>query len=158
MPDFDKLTVLSQIEIAVHQLEKSISLFINEKDFICTITLAGAADGILGGLLKKQGKKTTHDQHKEILRKHNHGLTDKELNDLHLNMVRNEFKHVTRDENETKDYALETESILYITRGISNYILLKQELTIKMADFINWARINRPDVTDPNSKVEIIRP
>ena len=158
MPNFDKLTTLSQIEIAVHQLEKSISLFINEKDFICAITLAGAADGILGGLLKRQGKKTTHDQHKEALRKYSHGLTDKELNDLHLNMVRNDFKHITREEHETKDYALETESILYITRGVSNYILLKRELTSKMVEFINWAHKNRPDVTDPNAKVEIIRP
>ena len=153
MPDFDKLTTLSQIEIAVHQLEKSISLFINEKDFICAITLAGAADGILGGLLKRYGKKTTHDRHKEILRKYNHGLTDKELNDLHLNMVRNEFKHVKRDEHETKDYALETESILYITRGVSNYILIQQELTVIMAEFINWVHANRPDVAHPNAKV-----
>ena len=158
MPDFDKLTTLSQIEIAVHQLEKSISFFINEKDFICAITLAGAADGILGGLLKRQGKETTHDQHKDALRKYNHGLTDKEINDLHLNMVRNDFKHVTREENETKDYALETESILYITRGVSNYILIKRELTTKMIEFINWAHQNRPDVTDPSAKVEIIRP
>jgi len=160
MPAFDKLTTLSQFDIAVHQLHRSISLFLHERDFICSISLACAADtdGILGGLLKRKGKENTHDQHKKALKKYNHGLSDKEINDLHLNTVRNEFKHATREDNETKDYALETECIMCITRGVNNYILLKSEVTSLTAEFIKWVYDNRPDVTDPNAEVEIIRP
>jgi hypothetical protein len=158
MPDFDKLTPLTQTDAARHQLEKAITLFLTEKDFICAITLAGAADGILGSLVKKRGAKTAHDDHKRLLKKHNHGLTDKELNDLHLNLVRNALKHATEQEGVTKAYALETESIYYITRAIDNHIRLEEQVTEIMKAFIQWVNINRPDLTNPDSEVQIIRP
>ncbi|ONG42140.1 hypothetical protein BKE30_01150 [Alkanindiges hydrocarboniclasticus] len=39
----------TQLEIAKHQLDKSIELLIDEEDYICALTLAGAAEGILAG-------------------------------------------------------------------------------------------------------------
>ncbi|MCX4028195.1 hypothetical protein H0A36_20465 [Endozoicomonas sp. SM1973] len=89
MPHYDRMTSLTETEIGLHQLEKGILLFLNEQDFICSITLAGAADGIFSGLLKKQEKQTAHDALKLILEKNKHSLTPKELNDQHLNLVRN---------------------------------------------------------------------
>ena len=158
MPDYDKLTSLTQTDAANHQLEKSISLFITENDFICAITLAGAADGILSSLVKKRGMKTAFHDQKEALKRYNHGLTDKQINDLHLNLVRNAFKHATMDEGENKEYALETESILYITRAIDNYIRLDLPITHRIKEFIYWVNENRADLTNPDAEVEIIRP
>jgi hypothetical protein len=43
-------------EIAELQLDRAIRIFLDEEDFISAITLAGAAEEILGELLERQGK------------------------------------------------------------------------------------------------------
>ncbi len=43
-------------EIAELQLDRAICIFLDEQDFISAITLAGAAEEILGELLELQGK------------------------------------------------------------------------------------------------------
>jgi len=45
-------------EIAEIQLERAIRIFLDEQDLISAITLAGAAEEILGELLERQGKTT----------------------------------------------------------------------------------------------------
>lgn len=54
--DVDKMLTLSKLEVAEYQLERALRLFLEEKDYVCSITLAGAAEEILGTLLKRQGK------------------------------------------------------------------------------------------------------
>ena len=44
------------LEVAEHQLERALRLFLDEKDYVCAITLAGASEEILGKLLKAFGK------------------------------------------------------------------------------------------------------
>jgi hypothetical protein len=44
---------LSSEEVALRQLEQAISLFLDERDFVSALTLAGAAEEILGNLLKR---------------------------------------------------------------------------------------------------------
>lgn len=155
--NFEKITSLTQTDAARHQLDSAIKFFLLEKDFICSITLAGAADGILSGLVKKRGKEMAHDEHKKVFKKNNHGLSDKELNDLYLILVRNDLKHATEQEGIRKDYALETESIFYIARAIDNLLRLEEPMTKKIKEFIQWVNKNRPDLTDPGAEVEIIR-
>ena len=46
----------SKFELAEIQLERAISLFINEKDYVSAIALAGAAEEIFGNLLKKMSQ------------------------------------------------------------------------------------------------------
>lgn len=52
-PQFE---TLSNIEVAHRQLERAIALFMDEQDFVSALTLAGAAEEILGKLLAEQGK------------------------------------------------------------------------------------------------------
>lgn len=51
----DSTPSLSKLEIAQRQLERAICLFVDESDYICAITLAGASEEILGKLLEQQG-------------------------------------------------------------------------------------------------------
>ena len=44
--------VLTKLEIAERQLNRAISLLIEDSDCVCAITLAGAAEEVLAGLLK----------------------------------------------------------------------------------------------------------
>ena len=47
---------LSKLAIAQHQLERALLLFLDEGDYVCSITLAGASEEILGKLLEREGK------------------------------------------------------------------------------------------------------
>lgn len=45
----------SKLDLALHQLERAILLHLDEKDYICAITLAGAADELLRALVEQIG-------------------------------------------------------------------------------------------------------
>lgn len=45
---------LSNLEIAERQLDRAISLFFSEKDYVSALTLAGAAEEILGKILNHE--------------------------------------------------------------------------------------------------------
>ncbi len=55
--EYDKKYTFSKLELAKVQLEKAIELFLEESDYACSITLAGASEEILGKLLIAKGKK-----------------------------------------------------------------------------------------------------
>lgn len=52
---------ISKLALAQQQLETAIGLFVSRKDRVSAITLAGAADGILHGLVLNAGKKPFSD-------------------------------------------------------------------------------------------------
>lgn len=52
---------LPKLELAQRQLETAIGLFVSRRDRVSAITLAGAADGILHGLVLKAGKQPFAD-------------------------------------------------------------------------------------------------
>ena len=47
---------LTKLEIAEHQLERALQLYLEESDYISAITLAGASEEILGKILEKSGE------------------------------------------------------------------------------------------------------
>ena len=53
-------------EVAIHQLERAIDLFIQEEDIICATTLAGASEEIFGKLLEKNGGQSWLKEHTEL--------------------------------------------------------------------------------------------
>ncbi len=54
-------TTTSKLALAQRQLETAIGLFVSRRDRLSAITLAGAADGILHGLVLKAGKQPFSD-------------------------------------------------------------------------------------------------
>ena len=52
---------ISKLALAQQQLETAIGLFVSRRDRVSAITLAGAADGILHGLVLKAGKQPFAD-------------------------------------------------------------------------------------------------
>lgn len=134
-----KLETLSYLEVATRQLNRSIRLYLDEKDYISSITLAGAAEEILGQLIIGGGG--THELDQEItatLR-----FCDKDESDpkerKSVAQLANYFK------NRTKHYQKEGELIYQtdlsaaelIDRAISNYWALTQNETGDMEQFKN---------------------
>ncbi len=53
------LGLMNKKSIALHQLNRAIELFLDEKDYICSITLSGAAEEILGRMVEHECDNTS---------------------------------------------------------------------------------------------------
>lgn len=147
MTYLDTLFQVNKLTIALHQLERSILLFLIEKDFISAITLAGAAEEILGTYVKNMNKETCVDTQAKFLK--DTELTQmsvKEIKFQHLNLTRNALKHFHNEAEENMTIALETEAISLIVRGLDNVVKLEIKFSQAMKDFARWVTEHRPDL------------
>jgi hypothetical protein len=125
--------------IAVTQLERAIELYTVPRDFLSAITLAGAAEEILGKLVSDSGR----DNSLASLVKAAvaiHELIFKEPIDQRVladraNEARNSLKHLRTTSELTVSIDPEEEARDMINRAIENYWLLKSNLTEAMATF-----------------------
>jgi hypothetical protein len=108
---------LSKIEAAVDQLDWAIRLFLDHKAYVPAITLAGAADEILG---KAVGSRAVF----EVLKKKfaaDLSLPEKVVSQDHLNKAKNWLKHWDgRADDERIRLELDEEAIQYIVRALTN--------------------------------------
>jgi len=116
-------STLSAEAIAEHQLLAALRLW-REEDFLSALTLAGAAEEILGKRLRKLGREPSFDQLRGIIvaLARSEGETDPDLEkivgDL-LNSTKNELKHYSGDEALTFDLRADCHEIL--ERAVANY-------------------------------------
>lgn len=54
-------------DVAIIQLTQAIELFL-QQNFICSLTLAGAAESILAGLVVSDGKRPSHEVSYDLMR------------------------------------------------------------------------------------------
>ncbi|MCK2151315.1 hypothetical protein MYE70_19790 [Marinobacter alexandrii] len=135
---------LSKLDIALAQVERAIVLALDESDFISAVTLAGAAEEILGSLLKLKGrqpsyvglKRTLDYAHENVQAEK---LSGKEFNAL-ANGVRNHFKHHSNRGKIEVDAEQEACNIAH--RAIDNYTSLGYERTKTMERWINECRLS----------------
>ena len=130
---------ISKIDAAVDQLDWAIRLFLDHKAYIPAITLAGAAEEILGrvagagaayGTLKK---KFASDL----------SMPEKEVSQDHLNKARNWLKHWDeRADTETVCLGLDKEAIQYIARALANLITHDRSLKSEGPRFCAWVSEN----------------
>jgi len=82
--------IYSKQNIAMRQIERSIDLYLNHKDYISAISLAGAAEEMLGNIAKAQGSQSLlgslYPRFSDEFGKYS-VFSDK------VNFVRNELKH-----------------------------------------------------------------
>ena len=116
-------TAISAEDIAEHQLIAAIKLW-RENDYLSSLTLAGAAEEILGKRLRKIGRSPSFDQLRDLIVAvaKSEGETDpgieKTVGDL-LNSTRNELKHYAGDE--SLEFDLRSDCLEMLERAIANY-------------------------------------
>jgi hypothetical protein len=99
--DLDSLPNFTKQEVAEHQLDRAICLLLDENDPICAITLAGAAEEILGKIIELDGG--THSLKEfineciEIGKRSGEKWQPKEFAEK-ANFFRNELKHYVKGE------------------------------------------------------------
>ena len=120
---FEENVALTKSEIAIEQLEDAIDLFMSGKR-ISVITLAGAADGILAGLLVQQGETSaTEDTWKHIeevrVKKGMAYAGDRTRNKAfkEWNYHRNRLKHHDKQDEEVLEFSAFDEAYWSIERA-----------------------------------------
>lgn len=134
--DLDKMLTLTKLEVAEHQVERALRL-LEENEYVCAITLAGAAEEILGKLLEKQGKehalgsfvKTCVATGKIA---YNENWSRKDFAEM-ANSFRNDLKHYTDGQAITipREAAVEI-----LDRAIENFYALTGRATPNMRRFM----------------------
>ena len=128
--------ILSKLEIASHQLDQALKLFLDNNDYVSSVTLAGASEEILGKILEKQGQlHSLNDLTSTCVKigKHVYGEQwhEKEFVSI-ANYFRNGFKHY--DDGNPIAINRECASEI-IERAISNYFSLTGDETELMKKF-----------------------
>lgn len=140
---------LSNLQIAHRQIERAIVVFLDDKDYVSALTLAGAAEEILGKLLNKEGKEHWLDSiSKGALRALGFRKKEfetpealkarKEIADI-ANQHKNRLKHYNNDGTITLLIDVAAAEMIY--RAISNYFDLTQRETEAMGRFkelVTW--------------------
>lgn len=136
---------LSKVEAAVDQLDWAIRLFLDHRAYVPAITLAGAAEEILGETL---GDQSAFAQLKQRIAART-GLPERVVSQMHLNRGKNWLKHWQglRDD-EVIHLELETEAIQYIVRAQANLIAHDRSLPSEGPRFFEWLKVNRKDLNE----------
>ena len=125
--------------VALAQLETALKLYFEAQDFFSTITLAGAAEEILGKLLSAKGVNNSLDSiertsvaiHQKLF---GATLSPKEVVER-ANRARNCLKHYNLASPLTATLDPKQEAKDMLQRAIDNYWLLEGELTLSMERF-----------------------
>lgn len=135
--NLDEMPTLSKREVAAHQLECALRLFLDENDYVCAITLAGASEEILGKLLEQSGQDHALGSFVKAciaIGKNIHGEEwPPKLFVTMANEFRDSLKHITDGQVVTvpKEAAVEI-----LDRAIENYRLLTADETPLMRRFM----------------------
>jgi hypothetical protein len=136
---------VTKIDAAVDQLDWAIRLLLDHNAYIPSITLAGAAEELLG--------KTTADRaafgqlkNKFALKL---SLPESEISQKYLNKARNWLKHWDdRTDAEVVWLELDDEAIQYILRALANLASHDGTLPSEGPRFIVWLKKNRSILWD----------
>jgi hypothetical protein len=135
MPRFHKS------EIAKHQLQTSVEIFLSGLDLSSVITLAGAAAGILDVLVKCNGKESFVDYARRVHREHV-GYTPKRRAYAHhidkkLGIIAH--KHLARNDPEMIELDLEKQATDALARAICDYVVLYGQDEPFVKAYLEWS-------------------
>ena len=119
-----KITKISKKEIALIQL-KAAARHYNKQDYVSCITLAGAAEEILGGIAKKRSDFNQLDDYidytKSIFRYFKKDIPKIKSLIRNRNITKNELKHNDIGENFIIEADLENEAVTFFVAALKNY-------------------------------------
>jgi hypothetical protein len=134
---------ISKVDIASAQLDTAIQLYLDGTDLVSAVTLAGAAEEILGKLVSRQGKTNAFEETMDTLCEMHEAAFEEEADrkvyaDLR-NGIRNEFKHICSGD--ALEVNLDDEASQMINRAIDNYQTLFPGFYPRFKEFENeWLK------------------
>ncbi|HEY2865357.1 MAG TPA: hypothetical protein VGK37_17190 [Casimicrobiaceae bacterium] len=138
----DRITTYQKVEIAQRQLDTAIRLFLEADDFFSVVTLAGAADEILGKELEHRGLTSTLSNMSEIGARvsaafDNPPATAQEIRNR-ANHTRNHLKHHDDPNAATLTVDIRQEAIDMLARAFDNATMLDGPWSSEMYLYNEW--------------------
>jgi len=134
---------LSKIEAAVNQLDWAIRLFLDHKAYIPAITLAGAAEEIIGTAIDERRANAAINKRLAVQL----SIPEKQASDEHSNFAKNWLKHWDGLAASQKTHIfLADEAIQYIVRALTNLANYDGSCPSQAPRFRAWMEANRPDL------------
>ena len=128
---------LHKTEIAQHQIDSAIELFLEDKDFISALTLAGAGEELTGKLIERTGgKNMLQKPHAWYVEETGEKIKYSEFA-KNTNFTRNTLKHANNSEEDELDIQ-RWETVQMIMRAMTNYKELVGEPSEKMKIMAGW--------------------
>jgi hypothetical protein len=133
----------NKVDLAIEQLEMALFMFLEGKNYVSVLTLAGAAEEILGKALKINGIENSLQESYRIycnpeLSWINPPKTWSEFTTHEKNKVRNAVKHVYDANDLTIKADIEDEALWMLVRATDNYSRLGFGPTDRMHEFDGW--------------------
>jgi len=128
------------MEKATHFLDLAIRLFIKENDGASAILLAGAADEVFGQIITEDFGLEHAMKLLKIEISSKFDLTEKQVQDEHLNLVKNWLKHGNKP---TLKYDEEITAIQMILRAIYNYGIINKTMKQEHRDFVDYIKAHK---------------
>lgn len=138
---------IKKLDIALNHLQMAIDMFLKNQDLLCILTLAGAADDILGQYATRTGEKTMLDLLCSSLKKeHSINMTDKTFKWEYLNKAKNSVKHFNENSAEIIELDPELEALSMLIRAIGNLYSHDKTATYNTPALMEWIYENRKDL------------
>ncbi|EGQ8136932.1 hypothetical protein MZJ28_001458 [Vibrio parahaemolyticus] len=131
----------NRVNLSIEQLEMAIDLFLSKKSFVSALTLAGAAEEVLGQAVKRRGEENSLQEQYRIAKSTNWITPAKSWADFttrNKNKVRNAVKHLAEKDNIEFVADIEDEALWMIVRATDNYRRLGFDDTDRMHEFDGW--------------------
>ncbi len=135
-----------RVDLASEQLGVAFRLFLDERSYAAALTLAGAAEEVLGRAVEHKGKKSSLQEQYEMMAPLDEMLKGKPLKYSQyadeMNEARNALKHMRSPDEITFTADLEMAAVWMLARASSNYERLGLEKTDDMRRFEDWFYVN----------------
>lgn len=131
---------ISKLALAQQQLETAIGLFVSRRDRLSAITLAGAADGILHGLVLKAGKVPFSDYAMAVREAMSGETPAKGKYARHINdqLNINDLKHMDEGDNNEVTLNPDISALGAILKAIANHHTLVPEHPDFIKAMLHW--------------------
>ena len=132
---------INKLTLAQQQLETAIGLFVSRRDRISAISLAGAADGILHGLVLKAGKIPFADYAMGVRDTLSGQIPARAKFAKHINdqLNINDLKHMDEGEPPEITFDPDTSALGAILKAIANHHQLAPEHPAFIKAMLQWA-------------------
>jgi len=132
----DKIT-LTKIQIAERQLDRALILFLDESDYACSITLAGASEEILGKLINTMGEKHSLGEFVEVCVRTGKIIFNEDWPEKHFAEMANYFRNGLKHYSDGDSLTIPREAAVEILdRAIENYWKITGIETARMRQFM----------------------
>lgn len=133
-------TTQTKLALAQQQLETAIGLFVSRRDRVSAITLAGAADGILHGLVLKEGKQPFSDYAMGIREAMSGETPAKAKYARHINdkLNINDLKHMDERSSEEVTLDIDISALGAILKAIANHHTLVPKHPYFIEAMLQW--------------------